>query len=151
MGPDDRVLMMDGAFYYYDAWEDEWTPCNCITTTTLPFTVESVKGTSIIQIKNVIFHPPATIVFWEDGTKTVCKVKEGEIFDRWTGLAMCICKKMMGSETFHHVFKTWCNEEDYGPLVTGTEKVMTPSEIQKKMDFMINAIAKAFKEKKEEE
>ena len=27
-------------------------------------------------IKNVIFNPPATIVFWEDGSKTVVKCQE---------------------------------------------------------------------------
>ena len=42
-------------------------------------------------IKNVIFNPPATIVFWEDGSKTVVKA-QGEIFDPEKGLAMAISR-----------------------------------------------------------
>ena len=40
------------------------------------------------QIKDVIYNPPATIVFWYDNTKTVVKCKKDEIFDPHTGLAM---------------------------------------------------------------
>lgn len=34
-------------------------------------------------IDKVLFNPPATIVFWLDGTKTVVKCKEGEEFSEW--------------------------------------------------------------------
>lgn len=37
------------------------------------------KGFVTPQIKNVIFNPPATIVFWIDGTKTVVKCQNGEM------------------------------------------------------------------------
>ena len=46
--------------------------------------------------KDVIFNAPATIVFWDDGTKTVVKLMEGEEFNPEVGLAMCFCKKVMG-------------------------------------------------------
>ena len=36
------------------------------------------------SIKNVIFNPPATIVFWSDGTKTAVKCSEKDIFDLTT-------------------------------------------------------------------
>ena len=63
--------------------------------------------------KKVIFHEPATIVYWEDGTKTVVKCKKGEKFDKWTGLAMAYMKKTMGirHENFHSFFKRWCGDE----------------------------------------
>lgn len=51
-----------------------------------------------LKIKKVIFNDPATIVLWEDGTKTVVKVQEGEIFDPEKGLAMAISKKALGNE-----------------------------------------------------
>ena len=62
-------------------------------------------------IKKVIFNDPATIVLWDDGTKTVVKCSEGDTYSEWSGLAFCICKKLMGDE-FHKVFKHWCNRDD---------------------------------------
>lgn len=47
-------------------------------------------------IKKVIFCPPATIVMWYDGTKTVVKT-HGEEFSEEHGLAMAIAKKHFGS------------------------------------------------------
>lgn len=46
----------------------------------------------------VIFNDPATIVFWSDGTKTVCKAVKGDKFDAEKGLAMCYFKKFARSE-----------------------------------------------------
>ena len=62
-------------------------------------------------IKKVIFNPPATIVLWKDGTKTVVKCKEGDQFDKWAGLSLCISKKIFGKK-FHRVFKDWCDKEE---------------------------------------
>lgn len=60
------------------------------------------------EIKNVIFNPPATIVFWSDGTKTVVQCREGDEFDPEKGLAMAISKKMLGNKyDYYHVFKHW--------------------------------------------
>lgn len=59
-------------------------------------------------IKKVIFHDPATIVYWHDGTKTVVKCMKGKKFDPEKGLAMAIAKKYFGNNnTFHKVFKDW--------------------------------------------
>lgn len=49
-------------------------------------------------IENVIFNDPATIVFWLDGTKTVVKCGEDDIFDPEKGLAMAIAKKSLGNQ-----------------------------------------------------
>lgn len=61
-------------------------------------------------IQNVIFHPPATIVFWNDGTKTVVKTQNGEPFDPEKGLAMAILKRIR-SEKGHYYkeIKKWCH------------------------------------------
>lgn len=50
------------------------------------------------KIKDVIFNPPATIVLWNDGTKTVVKAGERDIYDPEKGLAMAIAKKFFGNE-----------------------------------------------------
>lgn len=62
-------------------------------------------GTSI---RNVIFSGPATIVFWNDGTKTVVKCQPGDDYDRHMGLAMACAKKLLGNTgSYYEVFKKW--------------------------------------------
>ena len=59
--------------------------------------------------KNVIFNPPATIVFWEDGEKTVVKCGEGEAYDKEKGLAMAFCKRVWDNAgRFNNMFEKWC-------------------------------------------
>ena len=68
-------------------------------------------------IKKVKFNPPATIVFWTDNTKTVVKCK-GEDYDPEKGLAMCICKKVLGDKgNYYEVFKKWLPKEDDSDIV----------------------------------
>ena len=63
-------------------------------------------------IKKVKFNPPATIVFWTDNTKTVVKCN-GEDYDPEKGLAMCICKKVLGDKgNYYEVFKKWLPKEE---------------------------------------
>lgn len=54
---------------------------------------------SAIDVKNIIFNPPATIVFWGDGTKTVVKTMSGESFDMYHGFTSAVAKKVYGSST----------------------------------------------------
>lgn len=69
------------------------------------------KETNMSNIKNVIFNDPATIVFWNDGTKTVVKASNEE-FDPEKGLAMAIAKKALGNEgNYFNEFKKWLPEE----------------------------------------
>ncbi len=50
-------------------------------------------------IRKVIFNPPATIVMWEDGTKTIVKCTEGEEVKEELGLAMAIAKRYFGNRS----------------------------------------------------
>lgn len=60
------------------------------------------------EIKDVIFNNPATVVFWEDGEKTVVQCQNGEEFDPEKGLAMAISKKIYGNKhDYYDVFKKW--------------------------------------------
>ena len=60
------------------------------------------------RIKNVIFNDPATIVFWNDGTKTVVKCGKDDTFDPEKGLAMAISKYFFDNAGyFNDVFKKW--------------------------------------------
>ena len=67
----------------------------------------------IPEIKNVIFNDPATIVFWEDGTKTVVKCQDGDEFDPEKGLAMAIAKKAYGNKgNYCNKLKKWLPNEE---------------------------------------
>lgn len=57
------------------------------------------------KIKNVIFNPPATIIFWQDDTKTVVKAVN-EPYDPEKGLAMAISKKAFGNnQSYYSIFE----------------------------------------------
>lgn len=66
----------------------------------------SLGGTN--EIKEVIFHDPATIVYWKDGTKTVVKCQDEE-FDKEKGLLAAIAKKVYGNKgNFNNIIKKYC-------------------------------------------
>lgn len=71
----------------------------------------AVNRGSVIP-KKVIFNPPATIVIWEDGEKTVVKVKKGTPYVPDIGFLMCLAKKTWG-DRFHAIMRdmVWENED----------------------------------------
>lgn len=65
-----------------------------------------------VRPKKVVFHDPATVVYWSDGTKTVVKCGPHDTFDPEKGLAMAVAKKHFGNgNEFHKVFKRWVPDE----------------------------------------
>ena len=74
--------------------------------------VAEKKRNKLPQIKNVIFNNPATIVFWDDGSKTVVKANGEDAFTPEVGLAMAISKKALGNgSSYFDEFKKWCKDE----------------------------------------
>ena len=59
--------------------------------------IAEYKWRQKFNIEKVIFNNPATIVFWEDGTKTVVKRQKGDRWNKEKGLAMAIAKKLYGN------------------------------------------------------
>lgn len=69
------------------------------------------EGEKMVEIKDVKFNGPATVIFWDDGTKTVVKC-QGEVFDKEKGLAMAICKKLhTGKGHYYDDFVKYCKED----------------------------------------
>ena len=65
-----------------------------------------------VIIKKVIFNDPATIVLWSDGSKTVVKCANEE-FDKEKGLAMAICKRILGNKgNYFNEFRRWIEDEE---------------------------------------
>lgn len=53
------------------------------------------------KIKKVIYNPPATIILWDDGTKSVAKTQNGEFYDAEKGLAMAFMRKFLNNKNYH--------------------------------------------------
>ena len=92
-----------------------------------------------LRITKVIFNEPATIILWNDGSKTVVKCNEDDTFDHEKGMAMAICKKILG-EKFREIFKKYLPEEE--PIET---EFMTAEELINKIKEMNNGLSFKFK------
>lgn len=70
------------------------------------FGVKNTERKNNMRIKKVIFNDPATVVLWEDGTKTIVKSGDDDIYDPEKGLAIAIAKKALGNKgNYYNVFK----------------------------------------------
>lgn len=56
-------------------------------------------------VKNIIFNPPATIMFFEDGTKTVVKCMKGEDYDPEKGAVLAFLKHELGEKKYKKLLK----------------------------------------------
>lgn len=65
-------------------------------------------------IDQVWFNPVkgTTVVRWIDGSKTMVRCQEGEIFDKEKGLALCYMKRTLDNKSsFNEILKKWCPVE----------------------------------------
>ena len=56
--------------------------------------VAETKNFYSLNVSKIIFNPPATIVFWEDGTKTVVKCSAEDEFSEYYGFLAALGKKV---------------------------------------------------------
>lgn len=113
---DVQVIIGDKAYLpnYYDWMQstDDDFPRIKVDATVSPYSMASnfkpSTNSNPLEIVNVIFNSPATIVFWSDNTKTVVKAVD-EPYDPEKGIAMAIAKKMMGDNKYeyYNVFLHW--------------------------------------------
>lgn len=64
----------------------------------LDFKIYYAPELSIPKVDRIKFHGPATIIFWEDGTKTVVKCQEGDEYNAEKGVLICALKKILGMD-----------------------------------------------------
>ncbi len=53
----------------------------------------------MLTIDKVIYNPPATIILWNDGTKTMSKCDDEDWYGKVTGFMLCVLKKKYGNKT----------------------------------------------------
>lgn len=104
------------------------------------FTVRDFVGRFKTTIEyfatKIIFNPPATVILWADGTKTVVKCGEQDEFDPEKGLVMAITKKLLGNKgNYYNVIKNLLKEAEYqyDNYAEGEFTSDTPMVVVKKM------------------
>ncbi len=113
------------------------------------------------KIEKVIFNPPATIVKWKDGTKTVVKCQDDDKFDWEKGLAMAYVKRAFNNErTYYGLFKKnepWMNLPNsnvkYDPNEVKKLELFVPKDIvitEKGLRDAVDALTKACDDKIDE-
>jgi len=74
------------------------------------------------SIERLIFNDPATIVYWNDGTKTVVKCQQGDTFSAETGLMAAMLKRFMGNDnSYNKVINHWLATTHQPALPEATE------------------------------
>ena len=72
---------------------------------------------SYAKPKKVIINDPATIIFWDDGTKTVVKCDSEDEFDKEKGILYAALKKLSTKKTYNDILRAIDSTED--PFVEG--------------------------------
>lgn len=105
---------------------------------------KTASATNTAAIKDVIFAPPATIVYWSDGSKTVVKCSEKDVFDPEKGLAMAIAKRCGGNKgNYYKEIQNWVEKRGKKyPGKTATQKKAAPKSNPDR-EFMKKWISKA--------
>lgn len=63
-------------------------------------------------IKSVIFNDPRTIIYFENGDKSVVKVEPGQTFDKEKGFYAALLKYYMGGRGYFDMMNKWVYDED---------------------------------------
>lgn len=112
-----------------DFSEIVYTPGGELRVNTNPSTEVSFKCCSqkpepaLPEIKKVVFNNPATIILWDDGTKTIVKAHNEE-YDPEKGLAIAIAKKALGNKgNYYETIKKWVGKDKLFPDDNSDKKI----------------------------
>lgn len=74
----------------------------------------------MLKPKRIIHNRLATIVFWNDDTKTVVKCSENDKPDKYTAFCAAYCKKVFGNNS--HLKRVIKDAENAEPVKTFLDK-----------------------------
>ncbi len=63
------------------------------------------------HVKDVQFFPPATKMYFTDGTVITSVAQEGDEFDPITGMMMCIFEYIFKNKTYNNFFRRWIKKD----------------------------------------
>ena len=115
---------LDAIRYYYDDLE------------TVENDLESIELRVDIpgMIDRVIFNDPATIILWNDGSKTVVKRSDDDVWDSEKGFCMAVIKKLYGNTSF---IKRFMEQEEEIQILTVEEACENLKKFSKKLNDII--------------
>ena len=64
----------------------------------------------MLTIEKIMYKPPATIVFWNDNTKTVAVCEKGDAYNKELGFALCVLKKKYGNKKVHDMLDKYVHK-----------------------------------------
>jgi hypothetical protein len=144
------VVSYNDVEYVYTGSEKGWVAINNYRKEETEMPVRYDRIYPRLAIKKVIFNAPATIVFWDDGTKTVVKCGENEEYDPEKGLAMAIAKKALGNQgNYYNQFKKWLPNKEEGPTVIVPDIGSPLHEAAKKLAEGVNSALSSLKKDSE--
>lgn len=82
--------------------------------------------THVSQVNRVIYNNPATIILWNDGSKTVAKCMPGDTYDAEKGFLVAYLKKFVDGDTLREEMTKWVDAAD-----TDDNKPLTNGELMK--------------------
>lgn len=59
--------------------------------------INKEAAAKLLKPKRVIYHDPATIIIWNDGSKTIVKCSPDTEYDAYAGFCSAVAKKLYGS------------------------------------------------------
>lgn len=99
-----RIGSLEGGIYSNSAYAGELFKNYIKEDTDMMYTLMhkptgrgEIRWLAPLEPEKIHFNGPATVVEWNDGSKTVVKCQRGDTFDPLTGVAMCCMKKMLGT------------------------------------------------------
>ena len=108
-----RELVDNAWDSYGEVYATKWNPCSLskyirdLHASNAP-KEEKPRTSYLPEITNVYFNDPVTVVLWDDGTKTIVKCQDGDVYSEEVGLSLCITKKALGNmPNFNNVFRKW--------------------------------------------
>lgn len=106
-----------------------------------------MKSSMNMAPKEVIFAPPATIVYWQDGSRTVVKCSEEDEFSEEMGFVLCFTKKIFGNNGSYnnYINDALAGAKRYYPDLSSE----VPDYIQKIKDDVVRIFTKALSNKEE--
>lgn len=106
-----------------------------------------MKSAMDMAPKEVIFSPPATIVYWQDGSRTVVKCSEEDEFSEEMGFVLCFTKKIFGNNGSYnnYINDALVGAKRYYPDLSSE----VPDYIQQIKDDVVRIFTKALSKKEE--
>jgi len=102
----------------------------------------NVTKTSTLEPERIVHSGPATIVFWNDKTKTIVKCSENDIYDEYEAFCAALAIKMFGSNSHLKKMIHDKTEDRTPPRKRKTEAEMKDKE--RSLQEALNQLKKAF-------